>query len=501
MTRVLAMGDRAYLVECGDPLAYYAAMTAARDVGHLPGVIDVVPAAQTVLVRLSAPDPSVRSILEALNPVAASADQGALVEIPVVYDGADLDEVTALTGLSTAEIIERHTAPTYDVAFCGFAPGFAYLRGTDPLLAVPRRDNPRTRVPAGAVALAAGYTGVYPRATPGGWQLIGRTDAELFDVTRKPPALLTPGTLVRFRAVDRIGGMAADDPQAHVHDAAIEVITSGPLTLLQDLGRPGHGAIAVGPSGAFDRAAHRLANRIVGNVEDAATLECVGGGLQLRAMTACTVAVTGAHGPINLDGSPVDRGTPLHVPAGSSLTIGHPSSGLRSYVAIRGGFNAPTVLGSLARDTMAVLGPAPIQAGELLAIGAPDSNPHVDFVPLPTIPDELTLQVVAGPRADWFDVGALNTATYVVTERSDRIGLRLQGSPLLRTPQARGREVEPEGMVRGALQVPPDGQPVLLGPDHPVTGGYPVIAVVIDADLDACAQARPRTPVRFRLRE
>jgi len=495
------MGDRAYLVECGDPLAYYAAMDAARGAGQFPGVTDVVPAAQTVLVRLSAPDPSVRSMLEALNPVATSVDQGALVEIPVVYDGADLDEITALTGLSADEVVERHTAPTYDVAFCGFAPGFAYLRGTDPLLAVPRRDNPRTRVPAGAVSLAAGYTGVYPRATPGGWQLIGRTDAVLFDVTREPPALLTPGTRVRFRAVDRIGDMAAADAQAHVHDAAIEVIAPGPLTLLQDLGRPGHGAIAVGPSGAFDRAAHRLANRIVGNDEAAATLECAGGGLQLRAMAACTVAVTGAHGPIDLDGSPVARGPPLHVPAGSSLTIGQPSSGLRSYVAIRGGFNAPPVLGSLARDTMAGLGPAPIQAGDLLAVGVSDSNPRVDFVPLTTIPDELTLHVVPGPRADWFDVGPLDTATYVVTDRSDRMGIRLQGSPLLRTPQARGREVEPEGMVRGALQVPPDGQPVLLGPDHPVTGGYPVIAVVIDADLDACAQARPGTPVRFRLRE
>lgn len=501
MPVVLPMGERALLVECEDPLGYYAAVQAARDSGLMAGIVDVVPAARTVLVRLSGPDHRSRGILEELRPIPNSAVEGLLLEIPVVYDGDDLQAVCALTGLSVADVVERHTAPTYEVAFCGFAPGFAYLRGTDPLLAVPRHDSPRTRVPAGSVALAAGYTGVYPRATPGGWQLIGRTSAVLFDPSRQPAALLAPGTRVRFHAVDHVGTIPVDLPAAAPANPVIEIVRPGPLALLQDLGRPGQGSIAVGASGAFDRAAHRLANRIVGNDETRATVECVGAGLEIRALSACTVVVTGAHGTAELDSRPVDRGTPLSLFAGSVLRLGAPTSGLRHYVAIRGGFRAASALGSLARDTLAGIGPAPLEGGDLLAVGESALVPVVDFVPLPSIPGELTLRVVRGPRANWFDARSIDGATYVVSDRSDRIGIRLEGAPLVRTHESQGRELEPEGMVRGALQVPPDGRPVLLGPDHPVTGGYPVVAVVVDADLDACAQAPPGTPVRFRVQE
>ncbi|GIF08466.1 5-oxoprolinase subunit B family protein [Actinoplanes siamensis] len=201
--KVLRYGDRALLLDLGDgasPLAAAALARACR-AAELPGLLDVTPAARTVLLTLGAGvDPAeVRRRLTGLRP--DQADQGStaeVVRIRVRYDGPDLTEVARLTGLSPAEVVRLHTASAWTVAFGGFAPGFAYLAGGDPALRVPRRDEPRTRVPAGAVALAGEYSAVYPGPSPGGWQLIGTTSARLWDTDRDPPALLQPGDRVRF---------------------------------------------------------------------------------------------------------------------------------------------------------------------------------------------------------------------------------------------------------------------------------------------------------------
>lgn len=198
--RVLRYGREAALVEVddlGEVMGLHRALTDAA----VPGVVELVPAARTLLVSY---DPQATTF-EALSDVLArtdgttvSATDGPLVEVAVTYDGPDLDDVAALTGLTPAEVVERHTGADYVVAFCGFVPGFAYLTGGDPALRVPRRATPRTAVPAGAVGLADDFTGVYPRPSPGGWQLLGRTDAPLWDTGRDTPALLVPGTRVRF---------------------------------------------------------------------------------------------------------------------------------------------------------------------------------------------------------------------------------------------------------------------------------------------------------------
>jgi KipI family sensor histidine kinase inhibitor len=198
--RVLPYGDRALLVEVAD-LAAVAAVRGALERSPLPGQRDVVPAARTVLVVLDrAPSDLDVATLRRL-PLGAPADGGAAatVELPVVFDGADLDEVAALTDRTAADVVRLLTTVELTVAFCGFAPGFGYLTGLPEELHLPRRATPRTRVPAGSVALAGPFAGVYPQASPGGWQLVGRTDAVLFDVDRDPPALLAPGTTVRFR--------------------------------------------------------------------------------------------------------------------------------------------------------------------------------------------------------------------------------------------------------------------------------------------------------------
>jgi KipI family sensor histidine kinase inhibitor len=193
---VLPYGDAAVLVEVDDPsdVVPLAESLARRD-----GVTEVVPAARTVLVHAQ---PHALAELRALPPDPAARPAApapaASVELAVRYDGPDLADVAAELGISEAEVVERHARAEYVVAFCGFAPGFAYLRGLDPALHVPRLAEPRTRVPAGSVGVAGEFTGVYPRVSPGGWRLLGRTDAPLWDLARTPPALLTPGTRVRF---------------------------------------------------------------------------------------------------------------------------------------------------------------------------------------------------------------------------------------------------------------------------------------------------------------
>ena len=275
----------------------------------------------------------------------------------------------------------------------------------------------------------------------------------------------------------------------------LEVLATGPLTLVQDLGRTGWVALGVGVSGAYDRGALRLANRLVGNREGAAALETVGAGLALRATSSCEVAVTGADGSLAVerDGRSiaVGRRSPLRLVAGDVLRVGPPTAGVRSYLAVRGGLTVPVTLGSGSRDTLSRLGPAPLAVGDVIAIGrGAGALPHVDQAAVR--PASGPLRVVLGPRDDWFTPDAVRmllSTPWTVTSAADRVGIRLDGPPLTRRDA--GRELPSEPVVTGSLQVPPDGRPVLLGPDHPTTGGYPVIAVVVDAHLDRLAQVVP----------
>ncbi len=276
------------------------------------------------------------------------------------------------------------------------------------------------------------------------------------------------------------------------------VVETGPLATVHDLGRHGMAALGVGVSGAADTASLRLGNRLVGNPERSAAIELTFGGLAVRTEVARTVAITGAACPIVVNGRAADMYGPVSVPAGALLRVGTPTSGLRSYLAVRGGIDVPEVLGSRSTDTLSGLGPAPLRAGDLLPVGlASREFPAIDLAPQPMPLGEPALRVIAGPRQDWFTAAALDTLCsqpYVVTAQSNRIGVRLKGGALRRRDDT---ELPPEAMVLGALQVPPSGQPILFLADHPVTGGYPVIAVVVLADLRHAAQARPGTSLRF----
>ncbi|TRW87938.1 5-oxoprolinase/urea amidolyase family protein [Mycolicibacterium sp. 018/SC-01/001] len=279
----------------------------------------------------------------------------------------------------------------------------------------------------------------------------------------------------------------------------LEILQPGPLALVEDLGRPGLSHLGVTRSGAADRRSYTLANRLVANPDDRATVEVTLGGFSARVCGGdVAVAVTGADADPAVGGIPFGINSVHHVRAGEVISLGQARSGLRSYLAVRGGFDAEPVLGSRSFDVLSSIGPPPLRSGDVLRVGVhTDEFPELEQAPVAALDGEaVELRVVPGPRDDWFtDPDILVRTNWQVTDRSDRVGMRLVGMPLeYRWPD---RQLPSEGLMRGSIQVPPNGFPVILGPDHPVTGGYPVIGVVVDDDVDAIAQARPGQTVRL----
>ena len=281
---------------------------------------------------------------------------------------------------------------------------------------------------------------------------------------------------------------------------ALEVLHPGPLALVEDLGRPGLADIGVTHSGAADRRSHTLANRLLANPDDCATIEITQGGFRARVHGGTVaIAVTGADAGPSSEGIPFGVNSVRYVHPGQVISLGTPVAGVRSYLGVRGGIAVPAVLGSRSYDTLSGLGPPPLRAGDTLPVGEPvGSLPAIDQAPIAPLDNgPVALRVIPGPRDGWFtNPDALVGTPWVTSERSNLVGIRLTGPPLLlRWPD---RQLPSEGATRGAVQVPPNGQPVILGPDHPVTGGYPVIGVVADSDTDLIAQLRPGQQVRLR---
>ncbi len=527
MLRFLPVTHNALLVELAD-LDQTLALLASLQRHPPHGVEELVPAARTILVEYRASATRAETLVQDI--AARSLTQGAersdtLIEIPVHYNGEDLAEVAQILGITADEVVQRHTGSEYTVAFTGFAPGFAYLSGGHPSLNVPRRSTPRTRLPAGSVGLAGTFSGVYPQASPGGWQIIGTTPVAMWDITRAQPALLQPGYRVRFVDIatktiaasaysESAGGQKDPKPAGRTQHhlaaghTALQVRATGLLTVFQDLGRHGQARQGVSASGAMDQAALKAANRLVGNASNAAALETVGGGLQLRSVGDNVVAVTGADAVLTLttaDGQrwSVPRYEPVALADGDMLAVGQPTAGARCYVAVRGGFAEAPVMGSCATDTLAHVGPAPVAVGDWLAVQpAPATSvvaaPELPPADLPTLEQEVVLDVVMGPRTDWFTPEAIArfaSQRWQVTPQSNRVGLRLAGEVPL--DRAITGELPSEGAALGALQVPPSGQPVLFLADHPLTGGYPVIGCVAPYHLDRAGQIPVGAWLRF----
>lgn len=522
---VRPVGTRAVLAEL-EGLQDVLALQDILSRSPFPGQADVVAAAKTVMVvgESAAATRAIGARLLELELTTPEVAESGLVVIDTVYDGDDLAHVAELTGLSVDGVVAAHTGQIWTVAFAGFAPGFGYMVGENEALTVPRRPSPRTAVPAGSVALAGQYSAVYPRSSPGGWQLIGRTGARMWDVDRHQPALVRPGDRVQFCVVREVVITTTSASHTPGHEPAgpgLRILNPGAQSLIQDLGRRGLGPLGVSAAGALDRASLRRANRLVGNASSAAAIESVNGGLTVEALGDQVIAVTGAPTTLSVqppswvepeesDDGEVQPGAqrtvimaaPFALLDGEVLTVGAPESGFRNYVAIRGGVDVPEVLGSRSTDTMSGIGPAPLAIGQELpagnatastAVGSPELQPEFPGAGV------TELDVVPGPRADWFDSEALDSLCsqeWLVTPQSNRIGMRLGGTPLQRTREG---ELPSEGTMAGALQIPPAGLPVLFLADHPTTGGYPVIGVVRHEHLDRAAQVPIGGRIRFRL--
>ncbi len=518
---VRPLGDRAYLIGVAD--AASARALALELVTRLAGAADVLCGSATVMVHASDPATQLSSLQAAMEAVRVDlarrgpsdhrAGPRRLLTVPCRFDGPDLGEVAALAGCRPDEVAALLTTQPLTVAVTGFSPGFAYLEGLpSPLERVPRRPRPRPVVPAGSVAVANGRAAVYPTASPGGWHLVGRTGVALFTPEHPPYAVLAPGDMVRFtvaRVDESLEPESVVPPPWSLPSGArtvFEVVAPGLRAVVQDGGRRGVAAAGVPGAGPADPVSFELANRLVGNETGAATLELTVGGTRLRCLGACHVAAVGGAPEVRVDGTAEQAGQLLPLAAGQVVEVGRLRGGCRSYLSVAGGFLGPEWFGSSATDELTGLGAGPLAAGDLLHAGAwaPPLGDHLVWGCAteldPGAPVEL--RVLPGPHAEQFDPDALAQLTggvFVVEPTSNRVGIRLRPEPGVFALRGRsgGGDLDSQGVVTGAVQVPPDGDPVVLMPDHATLGGYPVLAVVASADHGLLGQCAPGTRVRL----
>lgn len=507
------LGDSALRLDFGERIdqavndAVHAAAAWVRAL-DLPGCVDVVPAYASLTVHF---DPSVadvtmlrRELLPRPDGLPATARTSRkTVVIPVRYGGEagpDLDDVASHAGLSAETVIARHHAAEYRVMCLGFSPGFAYLGGLDPALATPRRATPRESVAAGSVGIGGAQTAVYPSTTPGGWQIIGRTDGPLFDPAAVPPSRLQPGDRVTFTPVEALKTVppAVITPRSAAAPGLL-VERPGLLTTVQDLGRYGYQHLGVSPGGALDALDHRLANLLVGNPEEFATLEITVLGPTLVASRPLQIALCGAPFAFTCDGRPLPLGELIPVQAGARLAIGTAATGARAYLAVAGGFDVPLVMGSRStalRDRFGGFDGRALRAGDVLPIGTADHARQASDAGVKRVSASGPVRFVDGPHWESLPDDARQRfldASFAVSSNSDRMGLRLQGPAIdLALP-----ELISSGVATGTIQLPPDGHPIVLLADRQTIGGYPRLGEVIAADLPRLAQLRPGDALRF----
>ena len=514
---VRGAGDRAILVECA---SWREALRLARELLRQPlgGQEDVVQGEATVLVAFddTRSARAARSLLRERTAAELAPETAREVRVDVVYDGPDLDIVGELTGLGRDGAARLHAQTRWTVAFVGFAPGFAYLVAPHDQLRVARRTEPRTRVPAGSVAIGGAYSAVYPRESPGGWQLIGRSPTVMWNLDNDPPATLAAGDQVRFTPVRETVSLVASPAASAATTAAPEgpalvIERPGFYATIQDAGRRGLGHLGVGRSGALDAESLAEANWLAGNPAGAAGIEIAPGGFAGRAIGDLVLAVTGAAAPLVIDEPGPDGDqrlapfrTPFLLRPGERLSFGPPRAGFRCYLAVRGGLAVAPVLGSRSTDTLSAIGPPPLRGGMIIPVGTEQAGEVRYRDDLPAEPARVrpaVLPVTLGPRDDLFSPAAVArffASTWTVESAADRVGLRLSGSIGSLTVDDVA-ELPSEGMATGSIQVPPSGNPILFLNDHPMTGGYPVIGVVDEGALRQAAQLAPGDRIVFQL--
>lgn len=464
-----------------------------------------------------------------------STDSARTITIPVCYEdqefAPDLEKVALHAKLSKEEVIKLHSSSDYLIYMMGFLPGFPYLGGMNPQLETPRLETPRTKIPAGSVAIGGAQTGLYPVESPGGWNIIGRTPLRLFDVKRKPFFLYEAGDKIRFLPITReefenfdeslwlaqVAGNseasietsddAADSKEVYECGGGIKILEPGLLTSIQDSGITGFQKYGIGQSGAMDQISFALANQICGNEKNAACLETTLAGPLIRFVTACDFAITGAvFENATLDGMRIEMNKKIIAKAGSLLSCGFASKGLRSYIAFSGGLLVPKVFRSSSTNLKSKIGGymgRKLQADDQLAIGINKKNPLL--VPdnkstegFTENKDVLLLDCKKSSQFDFFQekmVKKFTDSIYTVSAESDRMGIRFTGPGL----ECGKTDIISDAIPFGAVQITSAGLPVVMAADRQTTGGYAKIACVKKSAMYRLAQALPGTKVRFNL--
>ncbi|GGR33901.1 5-oxoprolinase subunit PxpB [Deinococcus ruber] len=458
----------------------------------LPGVNDLYPGYVNLYVDFDARQVQVSEVrawvtrhLEALRP--ESVD-GRLLELPVRYDGPDLPDVAERTGLSEAEVVRLHSATEYHVYAVGFTPGFPFLGDVTSELRLPRRSTPRPLVPFNSVAVAGAQSCVYTLPSPGGWNLLGTLLTTVYDPNRAEPFLVSPGDRVRF--VPQTG---QTPPLPEIRELwpavprfpALQVEVPGLLDLVQGDGRFQQAHVGLARSGPFDERSARFANALVGNPPGTPLLELTLKGPVLTALRDVVVGVAG-FGMVPV-GYPVQRSFLLRT--GETLRFRSTPVGARAYLAVTGGLETLPVLGSSSTDLLGRVG-RPLRAGDVLGLAELGKARPGFASPLLTLPEETVLRLLPGPQATVEALAALGSAPFRITG-NDRMGLRLGGPPVP------GGQTVSEGTPAGAVQVTPDGDPIVLLNDRGRIGGYSKPAVVHPHDLPLAAQLRPGQRVSF----
>jgi KipI family sensor histidine kinase inhibitor len=524
-------GDSTLLIRFGNDIdvkvsnKVRAARLALED-ERVEGIVELVPTYCTLYVFYNPLITTTGDLIRRLETVVSNAASRELpaprvIETPVAYGGEyglDLENLAKLHGLTPEEVIKRHSSKDYLVFMMGFTPGFAFCGPVDDEIATPRKRDPRLRVPPGSVGIAGKQTGLYAIASPGGWQLIGRTCKRFYDPARAEPISARAGDYIRFVPISheefeekRAEIDAADAPPDYSGwdgggVAVFETLTPGALTTIQDRGRYGYQELGISRSGAMDEVSLRVANRLVGNDENAPALEITMTGPRLKVLGGALVALTGANLSATIDGHPAPMYRAFSVSEGNVISFGAPVSGVRVYLAVNGGFSVPSVMGSASTNIKAQIGGykgRKLETGDILnrkPAGMPKNftGYSVDPAELDFAPEDGAIRVIPGPEEDHFTEEGKNTfycSEYRLGTNSDRMGARLEGLAI--THNEKGANIVSDGITLGSIQIPGEGYPIVLLNDRQAVGGYPKIGTICTVDAFRMGQKRPGDTVRF----